>query len=182
MNETRLLMCKKGKISMTKVLGIFVGFSFFILATISWAGEMSIVHTDTEWNNGKGQVPNKGVCLKYGGESWSPSIKISEIPDAAKTLKLLFTDDNWGKKGGHGNLTVRLNGQNSIDIPPLGGDKNYLPENILGGNGNHCYPCEEEDYLGPCSGGRNHTYRVIVYAIDDGENILAEGTVLLGQF
>ena len=89
----------------------------------------------------------------------------------------MFTDDNWGKKGGHGNLTVRLNGQNSIDIPPLGGDKNYLPENILGGNGNHCYPCEEEDYLGPCSGGRNHTYRVIVYAIDDGENILAEGTV-----
>ena len=138
--------------------------------------------TDDEWNNGKGKVPDKGICLKHGGESWSPSIKISGIPDAAKSIRLLFTDDNWGKKGGHGDLTFKLNGQSMIEIPPIGGDKNYLPANVTGGNGNHCSSCKEEDYLGPCSGGRNHTYRVIVYAISAEEDILAKGTVLLGQF
>ena len=167
---------------MTKVLGIFFGVVMFITATISLAADLNIVHTDAEWNNGKGKVPDKGICLKHGGESWSPSIKISGIPDAAKSIRLLFTDDNWGKKGGHGDLTFRLNGQSMIEIPPIGGDKNYLPANITGGNGNHCSSCKEEDYLGPCSGGRNHTYRVIVYAISAEEDILAKGTVLLGQF
>ena len=82
---------------MTKVLGIFIGLVMFITATISLAADLNIVHTDAEWNNGKGKVPDKGICLKHGGESWSPSIKISGIPDAAKSIRLLFTDDNWGK-------------------------------------------------------------------------------------
>ena len=167
---------------MTKILGIFIGFAIFFIANMSYAADLTVVHTDAEWKDGKGEVPEKGICLKHDGKSWSPSIKISGIPSAAKSIKLLFTDDDYGDEGGHGDFTVKLNGQSTIEIPPIGGDKDYLPANITGGNGHHCSMCPEVDYLGPCSGGKGHTYRVIVNAMDAEEEILATGTVLLGQF
>ena len=146
------------------------------------ATELTIVHTDAEWKDGKGDVPDKGVCLKHGGKSWSPSLKISGIPGAAKSIRLRFTDDDYGNEGGHGDFTVKLNGQTTIEIPPIGGGKNYLPANITGGNGHHCYSCSEGDYLGPCSGGRGHTYRVNIYVRDAEQETLAKGTILLGNF
>ena len=165
-----------------KALGIFTALGIFSTATMSCASDLIVIHTDIDWKDGNGKVPKKGICLKYGGESLSPPMQISGIPDGAKTIRLLFTDDNYGREGGHGDFTVKLNGQSSIELPPFGGDTNYLPANIIGGNGNHCYSCKETDYLGPCSGGRNHTYRVIVHATNAEEVILATGTVLLGQF
>ena len=165
-----------------KALGIFTALGIFSTATMSCASDLIVIHTDIDWKDGNGKVPKKGICLKYGGESLSPPMQISGIPDGAETIRLLFTDDNYGREGGHGDFTVKLNGQSSIELPPFGGDTNYLPDNIIGGNGNHCYSCKETDYLGPCSGGRNHTYRVIVHATNAEEVILATGTVLLGQF
>ena len=165
-----------------KALGIFTALGIFSTATMSCASDLIVIHTDIDWKDGNGKVPKKGICLKYGGESLSPPMQISGIPDGAETIRLLFTDDNYGREGGHGDFTVKLNGQSSIELPPFGGDTNYLPANIIGGNGNHCYSCKETDYLGPCSGGRNHIYRVIVHATNAEEVILATGTVLLGQF
>ena len=165
-----------------KALGIFTALGIFSTATMSCASDLIVIHTDIDWKDGNGKVPKKGICLKYGGESLSPPMQISGIPDGAETIRLLFTDDNYGREGGHGDFTVKLNGQSSIELSPFGGDTNYLPANIIGGNGNHCYSCKETDYLGPCSGGRNHTYRVIVHATNAEEVILATGTVLLGQF
>jgi len=165
-----------------KALGIFTALGIFSTATMSCASDLIVIHTDIDWKDGNGKVPKKGICLKYGGESLSPPMQISGIPDGAETIRLLFTDDNYGREGGHGDFTVKLNGHSSIALPPFGGDANYLPANITGGNGNHCYSCKEEDYLGPCSGGRNHTYRVIVHAADAEKVILATGTVLLGRF
>ena len=165
-----------------KALGIFTALGIFSTATMSCASDLIVIHTDIDWKDGNGKVPKKGICLKYGGESLSPPMQISGIPDGAETIRLLFTDDKYGREGGHGDFTVKLNGQSSIELPPFGGDTNYLPANSIGGNGNHCYSCKETDYLGPCSGGRNHTYRVIVHATNAEEVILATGTVLLGQF
>ena len=165
-----------------KALGIFTALGIFSTATMSCASDLIVIHTDIDWKDGNGKVPKKGICLKYGGESLSPPMQISGIPDGAETIRLLFTDDNYGREGGHGDFTVKLNGQSSIELPPFGGDTNYLPANIIGGNGNHCYSCKETDYLGPCSGGRNHISRVIVHATNAEEVILATGTVLLGQF
>ena len=167
---------------MKRIFGIFFGFAIFITATMSWAAELTIVHTDPEWKDGKGDVPDKGICLKHNGKSWSPSLKISGIPVSAKSIRLMFTDDDYGSEGGHGDFTVKLNGQTTIEIPPIGGEKDYLPANITGGNGHHCGNCYPEDYLGPCSGGRGHTYRVNIDARDAEQKILAEGTILLGNF
>ena len=147
-----------------KALGIFTALGIFSTATMSCASDLIVIHTDIDWKDGNGKVPKKGICLKYGGESLSPPMQISGIPVGAETIRLLFTDDKYGREGGHEDFTVKLNGQSSIELPPFGGDTNYLPANIIGGNGNHCYSCKETDYLGPCSGGRNHTYRVIVHA------------------
>jgi phosphatidylethanolamine-binding protein (PEBP) family uncharacterized protein len=167
---------------MNKRFGIFFGLAIFITATMSWAADLTIVHTDAEWKGGKGNVPEKGICFKHGGKSWSPPLKISGIPVSTKSIKLLFSDDEYGSEGGHGDFTVKINGQSTIEIPPIGGDKNYLPANITGGEGHHCSDCMEKDYLGPCSGGKLHTYRVIIHARNSEESILAKGTVSLGDF
>ena len=142
----------------------------------------SFVHTDPEWKGGKGDVPEKGICLKHNGKSLSPSLKISGIPGAAKSIRLMFTDADYGSEGGHGDFSVKLNRKTTIEIPPIDGDKDYLPANITSGNGHHCDSCSEGDYLGPCSGGRGHTYRVNIYARDAEQEILAKGTILLGNF
>ncbi|HBP60347.1 MAG TPA: hypothetical protein DD668_12265, partial [Alphaproteobacteria bacterium] len=73
---------------------------------MSCAADLVVTHTDSDWNDGNGTVPMKGICLKYGGESWSPPMQISGIPDGAETIRLLFTDDNYGREGGHGDFTV----------------------------------------------------------------------------
>jgi len=94
----------------------------------------------------------------------------------------MFTDADYGSEGGHGDFSVKLNRKTTIEIPPMCEDKDYLPENITGGNGHHCGSCGERDYLGPCSGGQGHTYRVNIYVRDSEKNILARGTILLGNF
>ena len=124
---------------MTKFFGIFIGLAIFTTATMSLAADLTIVHTDAEWKDGKGRVPYKGICLKHGGDSWSPPLKIIGIPSDAKTIRLRFTDDDYGSEGGHGDFIVKLNGQTAVEIPPIGGDDDYFPENITGGNGHHSF-------------------------------------------
>lgn len=167
---------------MRKVFGILLGIAIIMPATMSRAAELTIVHTDPAWKDGKGDVPEKGICLKHDGKSWSPSLKISGIPSDAKSIRLLFTDDDFGDEGGHGDFTIKLNGQGTLKIPSIGGDKDFLPKNVIGGNGHHCDSCSEKDYLGPCSGGRGNTYRVNIYAKDKDGKDLAKGTILLGNF
>ena len=111
-----------------KALGIFPALGIFSPATMSCASDLIVIHTDIDWKDGNGKVAKKGICLKYGGESLSPPMQISGIPDGAETIRLLFTDDNYGKEGGHGDFTVKLNGHSSIALPPFGGDTNYLPD------------------------------------------------------
>ena len=148
----------------------------------AWASELRIVHTDPEWKDGKGDVPDKGICIKRGGKGFSPAITVSGIPDTAVTLRLMFTDDDYGNEGGHGDFILKLNGQGIIKIPSIGGNDNFLPSNMIGGNGHHCWDCPEIDYLGPCSGGRGNRYRVNIYARDSEQKLLTKGTLLLGHY
>ena len=144
------------------------------------AAELKILHTDPTWKDGKGDVPDKGICSRRGGKNLSPALEISQIPAGTQTLNLMFTDDDYGSEGGHGDFIVKLNGQNKINIPSF--KDGVLPKNMTGGKGHHCSVCSEIDYLGPCSGGRGNQYRVNIYARDSKGKVLAKGTVLLGQF
>ena len=147
---------------------------------MSWATELTIIHTDPEWKDGKKSVPKKGKCSKHWGKNLSPALEVSGIPSNAQTLRLRFTDDHYGREGGHGDFTLKLSGENVIKIPSF--KDGSLPSNMTGGKGHHCGNCREKDYLGPCSGGRNHIYRVNIYARDKENNVIGKGTVLLGKF
>ena len=46
---------------------IFLFLVLAIVAPVSWAAELRVVHTDQEWNEGKGSVPQKGICSRRGG-------------------------------------------------------------------------------------------------------------------
>lgn len=144
--------------------------------------ELSVSHLDPDWRDGKGDVPEKGICLRDDGKSLSPSIKVTSIPAGTKLLILKFTDDDYGYEGGHGVFKYKLAGETEIKISPIGGEKDFLPPNIIGGEGHHCGNCWEEDYLGPCSGGKGHIYRVNIYAQNKDGEILAKGTLLLGTY
>ena len=158
-------------------------FLFLVLATaapLSWAAELRAVHTDQEWNEGKGNVPQKGICSRHGGDNLTPGLAVSGIPKNARLLRLLFTDDNYGSEGGHGEFILKLDGESEIQIPSF--KDGSLPPNMSGGNGHHCSFCPETDYLGPCSGGRWHTYRVNIYALDSEGEVVTKTTTLLGIF
>ena len=165
---------------MKNVFGLIVLFCVFTMAPLSLAAELTIVHTDPEWEDGKGDVPGKGICHKHGGKGYTPALEISGIPNNALTLRLLFTDDDYGEEGGHGDFILKLNGEIDIKIPSF--KDGSLPSNMTGGNGHMCMSCFESDYLGPCSGGKSHTYRVNIYARDSEKSVLAKGTILLGNF
>ena len=152
----------------------------FSIASLSWASDLKIVHIDPEWKNGEGNVPEKGICSKHGGGNLTPSLGIRGIPTSSKTLRFMFTDDDHGDEGGHGDFTLQLSGQGTVKIPSFA--DNSLPPGMIGGNGHHCSNCDETDYLGPCSGGKGHSYRVNIYARDGKKNVIAKGTVRLGNF
>ena len=165
---------------MNKFLAAFSIIVYISAVSLSQAADLKVAHTDPEWENGEGDVPEKGICSKHSGENLTPALEISGIPRSAKTLRLMFTDDDYGDEGGHGDFALNLNGQSSVKIPSFADGS--VPSNMVGGNGHHCSDCDETDYLGPCSGGKGHTYRVNIYALDDKKNVLGEGTVLLGNF
>lgn len=152
----------------------------FNTPSLSWAAELTIIHTDPEWKDGKKRVPKKGRCSKHRGGNLSPALEVSGIPSNAQSLRLRFTDDHYGREGGHGDFILKLSGENDIKIPSF--KDGALPSNMTGGKGHHCRNCSEKDYLGPCSGGKSHRYRVNIYARDNEQNVIAKGTVLLGKF
>ena len=155
-----------------------------IPATGAYSSELKIVHTDSEWKDGKGDVPNKGICAKHGGDGWSPSLNVENIPKSTVSLRILFTDDDYGDEGGHGVFRVKIDGKKSYTIPSFGGPKysTPLPKDMQSEGDHHCMDCQARYYLGPCSGGRNHTYRVNIYAKDVDNKTLSKGTILLGRF
>ena len=87
----------------------------FSIASLSWASDLKIVHTDPEWKNGEGNVPEKGICSKHGGGNLTPSLEIRGIPTSSKTLRFMFTDDDHGDEGGHGDFTLQL--KSEITMP-----------------------------------------------------------------
>ena len=107
---------------------LFVFLAIVFLAGNSNAGDTLVVeHIDKSWNSKK--VPKKGVCLRRGGDGFSPEIRISKIPESATLLKLMFTDMNFGKEGGHGGIQTTVNGKTEIIVPSF---RDKLPAGFKG--------------------------------------------------
>ena len=61
-----------------------------MLSTGSQAGELALSHTDPAWKDGKGKVPDIGICeaRNVGGKGMSPSIEVTGIPVSYTHLTL----------------------------------------------------------------------------------------------
>ena len=157
---------------------------FFISNSVfnsSFAETLTVKHLDQNWDSKS--IPQKGVCLRRGGEGFSPKIEISMIPENAKVIKLMFTDMDYGKEGGHGGIEKKINGQKVLVVPSF---RDNLPKGFIGIKKHHCKKCKKiggnDFYNGPCSPKRKHTYKVFVYANDDNGKIISKGSLTLGKY
>ena len=156
--------------------------SMLFLATNIYAADPLVVkHIDKSWDSKT--VPKKGVCLRRGGDGFSPKIQISKIPENTAVLKLMFTDMNFGKEGGHGGIETSVNGKTEIVVPSF---RDTLPKGFKGIKKHHCKPCRNiggnDYYNGPCSPQRKHTYKVFIYAVSKNGKTLSKGNLTLGRY
>ena len=167
---------------MKKLLVLATCFLFFTaLAPSSSAADLKVSFTDSTWSGST--VPDKGICKHRGGEGWSPALRISNIPDGAVKVELRFTDEDWDFEGFHGVVAVKVPaGGKSVDVPSFESETDTLPAGIESIRAHGCFQCGGGAYLGPCSGGRNHTYTVYVYAMNAKGETLAKGELSLGSY
>ena len=108
-------------------LFMFLAISPWITPNNAFADDLRVQHLDGSWD-GK-TIPKNGVCLRRGGEGFSPKIGISMIPEKTKSIRLMFTDLNYGKEGGHGGIETKINGESEITVPSF---RDNLPTGFKG--------------------------------------------------
>ena len=154
-------------------------------SSFAFASEMSVSHTDADWNNGEGKVPKIGICKarKVGGKGMSPSIQVDGLPMGTVLLELYFTDEDWNSEGAHGVVSYKVSsGEQSLVIPSFKGETNNLPQNFKAISKHKARKLSDGIYLGPCSGGKGHTYVVYIYAKDKKGKKLAKAKLSLGKY
>ena len=160
---------------------MFLAISTWFAPVNAFAENLKVQHLDGSWD-GK-TIPKNGVCLRRGGEGFSPEIGISMIPEKTRSIRLMFTDLDFGKEGGHGGIETKINGESEITVPSF---RDNLPNGFKGIKKHHCKKCREiggsHYYNGPCSPQRKHTYKVFVYARDNNGKTLAKGSLVLGKY
>lgn len=130
--------------------------SFVAIVTLgSFTRRMGLmVHSPVFSANG--MIPMKYSCE---GRQVSPPLRISGIPNRARTLALIVHDPDAPKPGGMTHWVV-------WNLPVDG----YIPENFRGAmqgqNGNH-----ENRYTGMCPPNGVHHYHFRVYALDTRLNL-----------
>jgi phosphatidylethanolamine-binding protein (PEBP) family uncharacterized protein len=146
------------------------------------AADLTLSHLDPAWKDGKGDVPEKGLCKRDGG-GMSPPIKVSGIPSETVKLLINFTDEDYGDEGGHGGFEFKIFGESEVTIPSIEGGVDKMPPNMKGVIEHHGGDRNNGTYyLGPCSGGRGNTYTVYIYAKDKADEELAKGKLSLGIY
>ncbi len=154
----------------------------WIVASAHAAG-LSITHHDPVWNDGKGNVPDKGICeFRGGSDAMSPSMKVSGIPKGTVVLELNFTDEDWAHEGAHGIIGFKISASDeSVIVPSFKGEVDELPPNFEVVSP-HIGSQMSGVYLPPCSGGRGHRYTVYIYAKNADGDELAKGKLPLGTY
>ncbi len=160
------------------VIGLILAAS---VATSAPAEDLGLAFKNPDWT-GK-SVPSSGICTLHGGKGQSPAIQVTGLPIGAARLVVAFTDRDWGSEGAHGVIGVRVpSGANTATIPALEGEVDTLPATIEKISIHECRACAGGIYLGPCSGGGGHQYYVTVRAERADGTLLAEGTLVLGNY
>jgi Raf kinase inhibitor-like YbhB/YbcL family protein len=101
---------------------------------------------------------NKTIPSKYGcdGSNVNPSVKIENVPPKAKSLALVF-DDQDAPRGTYVHWVLW-----NIDPSVREIRENSVPEGAIQGTNDF----KKNAYGGPCPPTRPHKYALIVYALD----------------
>lgn len=138
-----------------------------LLASPLAALAMEVKLADPEWNGE--EVPEGQQCQRFGGRNpQSPRLEVENIPPEADVLLLEFSDRDVPimDQGGHGKVAYRLNGENSVTVPPVPGHSEELQEPFLVVVPHKAPQWDRPGaYLPPCSGGKGNDYFVDVKAV-----------------
>lgn len=144
-------------------------------------GSVKAAFTDSSWN-GK-TVPNKGICTRDGGKGMAPGIAFTHVPPGAKVIVLKFTDQDYDTEGFHGEISVSVPpGASRVDLPSFSGESDTLPSGVKALASHGCSECGPGIYLGPCSGGRGHSYYANIYVLDGNGKKIDGSYIELGQY
>lgn len=137
--------------------------------------------TDASWD-GK-TVPDKGICTLHGGKGKGPGIKFTNVVPGAKQIVLKFTDQDYDSEGFHGEISIAVPpGATTVTLPEFTGESDTLPPGVKEIASHGCSSCGSGVYLGPCSGGRGHSYYANIYVLDAKGKKIDGSYIDLGQY
>ena len=128
--------------------------------------KLDVAFTDSTWTGGA--VPTVGVCKRNGGKSMTPPLVVRNIPDGTTDIIVEFNDLDYlplSSGGGHGAIRVPTAGKTEVQIPSIPGETFSLPKGVFMEASHSGTLGDAGAYLGPCSGGRGHTYEADVKAV-----------------
>ncbi len=133
-------------------------------------------------------IPEGQQCRADGGNGATPPLMVKDIPKAADTVVVSFSDRDSKRldNGGMGVIGFKVGEGASTILPAVSGGRADLSgvAFVIKNNRDTDTP---GGYLPPCSGGAGHLYEAKVMAVDRNENgaggmVLAERTVQLGTY
>jgi phosphatidylethanolamine-binding protein (PEBP) family uncharacterized protein len=168
---------------MKNIITVTIFFGLMLFITPAFSDDFSVSHLDADWKNGKSSVPKKGICKWNGGKGLSPELKLENIPDKTSRFLVSFTDRDYGSTGGHGEFKVSYDGTSKeFIIKSVVGETKELPDGYEGIKTHHSSNSSSGYYLGPCSGGRWHSYFVRVDALNSDGKAIAKAKMNLGNY
>lgn len=178
---------------------IIATISFICLAhgstSVNAGSKLVVEFADPAWD-GKSLPEGQQCNNPHGGNGSSPPLRVSSIPPEADAIVIEFNDKNYQQlsfNGGHGTLGFDIKpGIGSVVLPTVQGETKEMPEGVwlVSNNKVTNKKYREPGYLPPCSGGRNHRYEAIVYAVKvkdkaegkQGYKKLSKGKIIFARY
>ena len=116
--------------------------------------------TSTAYTDG-GAIPSAQACAGRGGMNQSPPLAWGNVPAGTMSFAIVFTDQSnklihW----------VIWDVPSSVTTTPENIQKVAMPAEPAGAKQPKSYDNKTFGYLGPCPGGKDHTYQFALYALD----------------
>ena len=158
--------------------------SFALVAAAAFAAELQVSFADSSWTGKK--IPTGQHCMKFGGNSATPELNVSGIPQGATAILVEFNDASFASlssRGGHGIVGFEYAGGGEAVLPPVPGGADETPAGTWIEKKNRATGAwKSPGYLPPCSGGRGNRYFAVVKAVDADKKVLAKAKIKLGRY
>lgn len=131
-------------------------------------------------------IPAGQQCTLQEGEGATPALELSGLPAGTVAIHLAFNDETFEamNNGGHGTIGFNVEPvDGAATLPSVPGATSDLPEGTFIAKPNATSGgFLTEGYMPPCSGGRGHTYSVLISAVDASDAVLGQKYLVLGKY